>query len=199
MTPADERILQLLARWQKSLELHLRYAKLPDDQYRQLQDWPAHERPSPWIVDLASQRLAALQRIVQARLSAGDPSLSEALELMAFLANLVGSEHLQRRIPLAEDQGTQDTAGSGPRRAAKVSSKSTAPQPARAASEPPPVGEEGVIADAVRLTAWGKAWHELPEAIARTAGRPDAAAVRRVLKGQRKNIEQQAANLPAGT
>jgi hypothetical protein len=31
MTPADERIVQLLAKWQKSLELHTRYTRLSDD------------------------------------------------------------------------------------------------------------------------------------------------------------------------
>ena len=102
MTPADERILQLLAKWQKSLELHTRYTRLSDDQYWLVQPWPQHQRPSPWIVDLASQRLADLLRIVQSRIAAGDPSLSEALELMSFLANLVGSQHVQRYIPMAE-------------------------------------------------------------------------------------------------
>lgn len=104
MTPADERIVQLLAKWRKSLDLHSRYTKLSDDQYWLVQPWPQHQRPTPWIVDLASQRLADLQSIVQSRVSAGDPSLSEALELMCFLANLVGSQHVQRYIPMAEQE-----------------------------------------------------------------------------------------------
>ena len=29
MTPADDRVLQLLQKWQKSLNLHARYADLP--------------------------------------------------------------------------------------------------------------------------------------------------------------------------
>src|SRR5208282_6684805 len=34
----------------------------------------------------------------------GDARFSDALELMAFLANLVGAEHLERFIPVAEAQ-----------------------------------------------------------------------------------------------
>lgn len=102
MTPADERVVQLLAKWRKSLELHAGYARLSDDQYWLVQPWPEHQRPTPWIVDLASQRLADLERILHSRIAAADPSLSEALELMAFLANLVGSQHVQRYIPMAE-------------------------------------------------------------------------------------------------
>lgn len=102
MTPADERVVQLLAKWRKSLELHAGYARLSDDQYWLVQPWPEHQRPTPWIVDLASQRLADLERILHARIATADPSLSEALELMAFLANLVGSQHVQRYIPMAE-------------------------------------------------------------------------------------------------
>jgi hypothetical protein len=46
MTPADERILQLLGKWRASLELHLRYARLSDDEYWLVQPWPRHERPT---------------------------------------------------------------------------------------------------------------------------------------------------------
>jgi hypothetical protein len=38
--------------------------------------------------------------------------------------------------------------------------------------------------------AWGKAWHELPEAIERMADRPNATAVRKILKLKRQDIER---------
>jgi len=104
MTPADERMMALLEKWRKSLDLHARYTELTDDQYWLVQPWPQHQRPNRWIVDLASQRLAELQRVFQSRVASGDPSLSEALELMLFLANLVGSQHVQRYIPMAEPE-----------------------------------------------------------------------------------------------
>lgn len=191
MTPADERIVQLLARWQKSLELHLRYTKLPDEQYWQLRAWPKHERPSRRIVDIAMQRLVALQRIVQTRLSAGDPSLSEALELMSFLSNLVGSEHLERHIPQAEDTAAPDTAKPASPDGSKAGG--AAGSPGQGGPEPGPraSADEDVVSDAARLMAWGKAWHELPDAIARMAGRPSAAAVRKILKSRRQAIERQ--------
>ncbi len=102
MSPADQRVLQLLARWQTSLELHARYAALPDEQYWLVQPWPRHQRPTRWVVDLAVQRITDLKRLVDARIAAGDSSLCEALELMGFLTNLVGSQHIERFIPLAE-------------------------------------------------------------------------------------------------
>ena len=110
MTPADDRVLQLLQKWQKSLDLHARYADLPEDQYWLVQPWPNHQRPTKWVVDLARQRLADLQNIVKTRLAAADPSLSEALELMSFLTNLVGSQHVERFVPIAR---TFDVAQSG--------------------------------------------------------------------------------------
>lgn len=190
MTPADERIAQLLAKWQKSLDQHLRYTKLPDDEYWQVQAWPKHERPNRWIVELATQRLVALQRIVQTRISAGDPSLSEALELMAFLSNLVGSEHLERHIPQAETAAADSSPPAAKKRARPAS---TARRAVKGAPAPRPVAttDEDVVTDAVRLLSWGKAWHELPEAIERMADRPNATAVRKILKSARDDIERQ--------
>jgi hypothetical protein len=39
-----------------------------------------------------------------------------------------------------------------------------------------------VLADSQRLLQWGRNWFELPELIARMAGRPPVAEVRRILK-----------------
>ncbi|MBS0395981.1 MAG: hypothetical protein JSR54_15270 [Proteobacteria bacterium] len=50
-----------------------------------------------------------------------------------------------------------------------------------------------MIADAVRLIKWGRQWHELAEAVARTAGRPGVVEVRRVLRAYKAEIEKAAA------
>jgi len=255
MSPSDERVLQLLRKWQQSLELHDHYVGLAEEQYWLVQPWPNHQRPTKWVVQLARQRVDDLLRIVQTRLAAGDPSLCEALELMSFLTNLVGSQHVQRFIPLAEPENERplssitmempaaapgDTAASvtrempppadpGTDRVPAGAAASLAPAArgirvppaapeappaprsrataargrarARAASAPAPttrpqapaaVGSSEVIADAARLLKWGRAWHELPEAIARLAGRPAAGPVREILKAHRRLIEQRA-------
>jgi hypothetical protein len=101
-TPADERLLELLEKWLKSLELHVKYAGLDTDSYWKVQPWPEHQRPSRWIIDLASQKAAALKAQVLDRIAQGDTKFSDSLELMTFLANLIGSEHIERFIPLAD-------------------------------------------------------------------------------------------------
>jgi hypothetical protein len=101
-TPADERLLELLEKWLKSLELHAKYAGLDSDSYWQVQPWPEHQRPSRWIIDLASQKAATLKAQVLERIARGDTKFSDSLELMTFLANLIGSEHIERFIPLAD-------------------------------------------------------------------------------------------------
>jgi len=207
MTPADDRVLQLLQKWQKSLDLHSRYADLPEDQYWLVQPWPNHQRPTKWVVDLARQRLADLQNIVKTRLATGDPSLSEALELMSFLTNLVGSQHVERFVPIAEpERERQLEKAKAPR---STSSTSTAtvvkpsppPKPAKAAGgrqkaaakAPKPINDTtvtAVVKDAARLLSWGRDWHELPEAIARIAGRPNSAQVRQILRSSKGAIEE---------
>ena len=213
MTPADDRVLQLLQKWQKSLELHSRYADLPDDQYWLVQPWPNHQRPTKWVVDLARQRLADLQAIVKTRLAAADPSLSEALELMSFLTNLVGSQHVERFVPFAEpERERQLEAAARKPKSTGATSTSTAIKPGRAAvpkakaagkakasgdAKPAkPMNDTtiaAVVKDAARLLTWGRDWHELPEAIARIAGRPNAQQVRQILKSSKSAIEQRVA------
>jgi len=212
MTPADDRVLQLLQKWQKSLDLHARYADLPEDQYWLVQPWPNHQRPTKWVVDLARQRLADLQNIVKMRLASADPSLSEALELMSFLTNLVGSQHVERFVPIAEPERERQLektrapkpANSGSTSTATVLKPAPAPKPARAtggkpkatAKAPKPVNDTtvtAVVKDAARLLSWGRDWHELPEAIARIAGRPGVAQVRQILRSSKGVIEQRVA------
>ncbi|MGB5131894.1 MAG: hypothetical protein WBO00_04715 [Steroidobacteraceae bacterium] len=202
MTPADERVLQLLQKWQKSLELHAHYAGLPEDQYWLVQPWPKHQRPTKWVIDLARQRLADLQNIVKTRLATGDPSLSEALELMSFLTNLVGSQHVERFVPVAEPERERQLEQAAAARPASTTSASTMAKPGRAPAKARPAGKNNkpandttvtmVLKDATRLMSWGRAWHELPEAIARIADRPDVAQVRQILRSKRSQIEQRA-------
>lgn len=104
-TPADQRLLELLAKWLGSLDLHLKYSSLDADSYWKIQSWQPHERPSRWIIELAKQKTLALKAQVEERVAMGDARFSDALELMAFLANLVGSEHIERFIPIAEQGG----------------------------------------------------------------------------------------------
>ncbi|HUO96947.1 MAG TPA: hypothetical protein VMT92_12045 [Steroidobacteraceae bacterium] len=57
----------------------------------------------------------------------------------------------------------------------------------------PGSSEAQIFADAVRLLKWGRQWHELPEAISRTAGRPGVVEVRKCLRGFKAEIEKAAA------
>jgi hypothetical protein len=203
MTPADQRVLQLLQKWQKSLELHGGYAGLPEDQYWLVQPWPTHQRPTKWVIDLARQRLADLQNIVTTRLAAADPSLSEALELMSFLTNLVGSQHVERFVPVAEPERERQLEPAARAKSTSTSSTATMVRPGRAprtksrsaGRSTKPANDSTitqVVKDAARLVSWGRAWHELPEAIARIADRPDIAQVRQILRNKRNLIEQRA-------
>lgn len=138
MTPADKRVMELLERWLTSIELHLKYADLDDVSYQQMQPWPRHERPARWILELAQQKVLSLQTLCKAHRSNDDPSFAESLELMCFLANLVGAQHIQRFIPLAlpERETKPDT---GMHRALQTGSMSARiPVPPAAASATPP-------------------------------------------------------------
>lgn len=104
MSAADQRVADLVERWMTSVELHARYLALNDADYAKVQDWPKHQRPSRWVVELARTRLLELKRLLAERQSSRDAGFAEALELMAFLTNLLGSEHVERFIPLAQPQ-----------------------------------------------------------------------------------------------
>ena len=92
----------LLQRWRSSLDLHQRYAGLDDEHYFHVQPWPRHARPVAWIIKLAQEKLSALERITRQRLQLQDRDFIEAMELMAFLANLVGLQNIERYVPLAD-------------------------------------------------------------------------------------------------
>ena len=162
-TPADQRLLELLEKWLKSLELHTKYSSLDDDSYWKIQPWVEHQRPSRWIIDLAKQKTLALKAHVEERVKTGDAKYSDSLELMIFLANLVGSEHIERFIPLAVGRAAQsdrtpprtrrrtrhagNARGHGHAEAPLVSATATREMPEfwlgqrkRRASAPPPAG-----------------------------------------------------------
>jgi hypothetical protein len=101
MSEAEKRISDLLDRWLASLELHARYLKLSDADYARVQDWPKHQRPNKWIIDLARQRVAELRHHLEERREIGDDEFADALELMGFLTSLLATEHIARFVPLA--------------------------------------------------------------------------------------------------
>ena len=137
-TPADQRLLELCDKWLKSLELHIRYSSLDTDSYWKVQPWPEHQRPSRWIIDVAVQKAVALRAQVQERIKQGDSKFSEALELMTFLANLIGSEHIERFIPLADPETEQDLKAAPEAAPTPAPSVPTRSVPPPAASTPQP-------------------------------------------------------------
>jgi hypothetical protein len=96
-----DQLESLLDRWQTSLDLHAKYAALDDERYWHVQPWPRHERPQRWIIQLARKRILALKRIVTQRQAEGDRAFIEGIEIMGFLATLVGVTSFDRFIPLA--------------------------------------------------------------------------------------------------
>lgn len=262
-SPADKRLLELLDKWLTSLELHTKYSSLDEDSYWKIQPWIEHQRPNRWILDLAKQKTLALKTEVEERIKSGDARFSDCLELMIFLANLVGSEHIERFIPIAEPQsgptpaqaaadggitGTREmpkftgekrpaasstensqvarverkggagvkasakAVGKPPLKQARSAAASTTPGTASAAAAASGAphddaahdgaardgavhdAREQVIADAIRLVQWGRKWFELPELVARMAGRPPLAEVRRILRENKPAIEGKAKN-----
>ena len=102
MTPADRRITELIDKWLTSIDLHLSYSELSDAAYARAQPWAKHDRPTRWVLEVARQKIIELKSQCETRQAMGDERFAESLELMAFLANLVGIQHIQRFIPLAE-------------------------------------------------------------------------------------------------
>lgn len=144
-TPADQRLLELLEKWLDSLELHAKYSSLDDDSYWKIQPWVEHQRPSRWIIDLAMQKTIALRAHVQERVKIGDAQYSDSLELMTFLANLVGSEHIERFIPLAQAQNERPLGREAAQTAAPVAATGATatremPKFLAAKRAPPPTG-----------------------------------------------------------
>jgi hypothetical protein len=138
MGAADDRVAELLDRWLASVELHARYLSLDDAAYASVEDWPKHQRPTRWLVDIARARCEELKRQLAERRSRRDEGFADALELMAFLTNLMGSEHVERFIPLATGRPPKRRAVAGaapPPAAPEAAAAAKAPKPAAAATE----------------------------------------------------------------
>ena len=137
MSTTDRRVEELLDRWLASVELHLRYLKLDDAAYARAEAWPKHQRPNALVVNLARTRLLELKAHLSERRDAGDAKFAESLELMSFLTSLLGSEHIERFIPLATgkapDPGISGTVEQPRIRRAKAAAAKQAPRRARAA------------------------------------------------------------------
>jgi len=134
MTPADRRITELIDKWLTSIDLHLKYAELSDAAYARAEKWPKHDRPTRWVLEVAKQKILELKGHIDSRQAMGDGKFAESLELMAFLANLVGIQHIQRFIPLAD--GSEPPASSTTQTVeVSVTSKSAAARVKAAASD----------------------------------------------------------------
>ncbi|MGH8187851.1 MAG: hypothetical protein ACREUC_14920, partial [Steroidobacteraceae bacterium] len=88
------------------------YVELSDAAYARVQPWPKHDRPTRWVLEVARQKLLELKAQCETRQAMGDSKFSESLELMSFLANLVGIQHISRFIPLADPSQSEASATS---------------------------------------------------------------------------------------
>jgi len=142
---AGDRVAELLDRWLAGVEMHARYLGLDDAAYASVQDWPRHQRPTRWIVDLARSRCVELKRQLAERRERGDDSFADALELMAFLTNLLGSEHVERYIPLPDPGGAKRPRPADPPPAAPPAAAlpaATPPAVTTAAATPPAAAKQ---------------------------------------------------------
>jgi hypothetical protein len=220
MNAAERRLVELLDRWQASIDRHAGYLDLDDASYAKVQQWPRHQRPTRWVVDLARARLRELQQQVDERRKRDDTAFAESLELMAFLTTLLGSEHVERFIPYAAPAepvtaaketppATAPRVAATPRpappRAAQAPVRAQAGKPSTSAAKParqhdkPPKPDKlaaTVIADAARLLSWGREWPQLAGLIARLADRPPEPQVWEILRTYRSVIEAKARRIP---
>lgn len=215
MSAADGRVSELLDRWLASVELHARYLELDAAAYASVQDWPKHQRPTKWVVELARARLVELKRQLEDRRGNGDTGFAESLELMAFLTTLLGSEHIDRFIPLATGRppaaapakGTETRKSTGDtttkqklavrRKPAAAPSQGAHARPASPArTKASDKTTALVIADAVRFLSWGREWPQLASSIARLADRPAESEVLAILRENKAVIEARARRPP---
>lgn len=235
MSTTQARVEELLERWLASVDLHTRYLQLDDAAYARVEDWPKHQRPNAFVVKLARTRLLELKQHLAERRDAGDTKFAEALELMSFVTSLLGSEHIERFIPLATGKppdtsisatveqprlrGSSRPASRKPAPVQPQADRHTAqpkPAPARAApapqitkdtvsrqlvaARPRPAAAapassamtQQVIADAIRMLAWGREWPAVAGLIARMADRPSEAEIWKILRAHRADIMSRA-------
>jgi hypothetical protein len=164
--------LELLEKWLTSLELHVKYASLDDESYSKVQPWPEHQRPSRWIIDLARQKALALRKSLEERIKMGDAKFAESLELMTFLANLVGSEHIERFIPVADPATERALGAASPQAPAMEASGVDAPT-----VEAPTVEAPGSAATGTR---------EMPKFVAGSQRAPPPSGTSQVARTERR-------------
>lgn len=136
MTPADRRVTELIDKWLASIDLHLKYVELSDAAYARAQAWPKHDRPTRWVLEVARQKILELKAQCETRQAMGDGRFSESLELMVFLANLVGIQHIQRFVPLADPSRTEPVSST------TATVEVVQPPRAVAAQKPRPSGDD---------------------------------------------------------
>jgi len=184
-TPADQRLLELLEKWLKSLELHAKYSSLDDASYWKIQPWVEHQRPSRWIVDLAMQKTAALRTQVEERIKMGDAKYSDSLELMIFLANLVGSEHIERFIPYAEAQNEPSLRDAAPSHPASKQAAPSRPASNQAATDNAPT-ENAMLYQTTPVPSTGAtATREMPKFLG-SKHAPPPSGTAQVARSERK-------------
>lgn len=190
MTPAEKRIKELIDRWMTSIELHLQYVELSDEAYSEIQAWPTHDRPTRWVLELAKQKANELKDAFEARQQMGDSKFSDSLELMSFLSNLVGAQHVDRFIPLADPQVESDIPKPMPRAAPAAPTSSDVPkwyaQAQAAQSKSPPKPQTAAPAQTRPLSSAPNPKSPPPPA-------PDANAIREMPREMSKLRNQQAA------
>jgi hypothetical protein len=179
MGAADDRVAELLDRWLASVELHARYLSLDDAAYARVEDWPRHQRPTRWLVDIARARCEELKRQLAERRERRDEGFADALELMAFLTNLMDSGQVERFIPRATGRPPKRPPSAAPAPAlpaaapAPSAGAAAAVAPARtvAAKPPKPTGEASNPASATGTVEVAK-----PAAAARAPSRTRSSA-----------------------
>jgi hypothetical protein len=132
MSPAERRLAEMIEKWLASIEAHFAYLELDDAQYWEARAWPKHERPSRWVLEVARQKLLELRTLCESRKTMGDSRFAEGVELVVFLANLVGLQNIQRFIPLVDSP-------------AELKPSEPAPQPTTPARADTPNGSDSTI------------------------------------------------------
>jgi hypothetical protein len=203
-----DQLASLLERWQTSLDLHAKYAALDEERYWHVQPWPKHERPQRWIIQLARKRILALQRIVAQRTAEGDRAFIEGIEIMSFLATLVGLTSVERFIPLAtHETERRDVLAAKPEQGRPASVAKLPPlsktipgaEPARARPQPSSRDSASRTSENRRVTERGSRTGEHKRTAETTRQMPQIpnSRVHRMLAAQRAGVPLKPAVAPA--
>ena len=158
--------------------------------------------PAPAPAPAPASAPSPVPRPARAAVAAADVRVADSGKRRALAAATEATREMPRPAMRAtpDDSDTVETPRARPdarkvaRREAKGRAETRA-HPERAAPSAEPGAKDAtalVIADAVRLTVWGRKWHEMAELIGRFADRPSAAEIRRILRENRAAIERTA-------